>query len=49
MMKNFKKKETILIVQGPAALWKGVLTSVAYHGLVTATDNFLQDLIPVKK
>lgn len=35
--------------QGPAALWKGVLTSLAYNGLVVATDNFLQDLIPVKK
>ncbi|UJR34974.1 hypothetical protein I4U23_027753 [Adineta vaga] len=35
--------------QGPSALWKGVLTSIAYHGLVVATDNFLQDLIPVKK
>jgi solute carrier family 25 protein 46 len=35
--------------QGPSALWKGVLTSLAYNGLVIATDNFLQDLIPVKK
>lgn len=37
------------LFQGPAALWKGVLTSLAYHGLVVATDSFLQDLIPVKK
>ncbi|CAF0889267.1 unnamed protein product [Rotaria sordida] len=35
--------------QGPSSLWKGVLTSLAYNGLVVATDNFLQDLIPVKK
>jgi hypothetical protein len=38
-----------ILLKGPAALWKGVLTSLAYDGLVVATDNFLQDLIPVKK
>jgi hypothetical protein len=36
-------------VQGPSGLWKGALTSLAYHGLVIATDNFLQDLSPTKK
>ena len=36
-------------LQGPSGLWKGVLTSLAYNGLVIATDNFLQDIIPMKK
>ncbi len=38
-----------IYLKGPASLWKGVLTSLAYNGLVVATDSFLQDLIPVKK
>lgn len=40
---------SLFVIKGPSALWKGVLTSLAYHGLVIATDNFLQELIPVKK
>lgn len=35
--------------QGPSALWKGVLPSLGYNLLVVATDNFLQDVIPMKK
>ncbi|CAF0974296.1 unnamed protein product [Didymodactylos carnosus] len=35
--------------QGPASQWKGILSSLAYHGLVIATDNFIQEILPAKK
>ncbi|CAF0986328.1 unnamed protein product [Didymodactylos carnosus] len=38
-----------LSAQGPSGLWKGVLSSLAYHGLVIAADNSMQEIIPVKK